>query len=154
MRRQAKFEERVVVIDDRAEVCESSVVIEAALLPREQAAQWRGPIAVGGSTIGLKVVDTDFRRRMQIVARFGVERRCLARLGSRHGEDLASAGSRRRVVRARGRQWSGDGKLIEMQGGELRCDKVGLLSHVEFVVLDRYRKLRGVLQRSEERRVG
>jgi hypothetical protein len=62
------------VVDDCAERRETSVVIEAALLMREESAQRRRAIAVIGRPVRLEAVNADLLRRVQVPSRFSPQR--------------------------------------------------------------------------------
>src|SRR5215212_7006710 len=68
----------VVVVYDGAICRETAVVIEAALLPHEQAAQGRGAIHAVRRAPGLEVVDADLLGRVHAPSRFGEDRRNVA----------------------------------------------------------------------------
>src|SRR5262249_29216875 len=67
---QAGFEERVVVIDDVTQCCETAIVIEATLLMRPKPLERSCSVLSVRRTICLKVIDANFRPRMHVPAGF------------------------------------------------------------------------------------
>src|SRR5207249_5809041 len=78
LRRKPEAEARVVVIHDIGQCCETTIMIEAALLMRPKSRQRRGAVAVGRGAIGLKSVNANFRCRVQIVSGLGEKRSHMA----------------------------------------------------------------------------
>src|SRR5205814_10573021 len=78
MRRKPEAEARVVVIHDIGQCCETTIMIEAALLMRPKSRQRRGAVAVGRGAIALKSVNANFRCRVQIVSGLGAKRSHMA----------------------------------------------------------------------------
>jgi hypothetical protein len=56
---QPELHELVVVLDDRHQVWEATIVIEPAFGVRGQSAEWRRAVAAIGRPIRLKIVDAD-----------------------------------------------------------------------------------------------
>src|SRR5438552_12375564 len=69
----------VVMVHHGFERREPAVVIETALLPGEQAPQWRRSIAPVGRSIGLKVINPDFLGFMHGPSRLAEQWRHMAR---------------------------------------------------------------------------
>src|SRR5688572_13626885 len=94
----------VVMIDHGLKCREPTIVVEATLvnlLRIEERTERSGHIAPFGPSVGLKAVDADFFSRMQVVARFGEDRRHMAGGAFRSaGKERRSAFCRRDVVTA------------------------------------------------------
>src|SRR5262245_56630009 len=105
-------------------------MVEPAPQPREQATEWRRPVAVIRRPASLEVVDTDLLRGMYVPARLREERRYVAaRTGPLAVEDgLATLGGLG-VEAALRRRGCRDGELVEVQGRQLRRDEVGRATH-------------------------
>src|SRR5256885_285316 len=97
---EAEREHRVVVRDHFVEGRESTVVIEAALRVREEAAQRSRPVAPVGSAAGLEFIDANLRAGMHVPARVGVERRHVAAGALRWSAENCPAARRRHRVEA------------------------------------------------------
>src|SRR6185503_3604377 len=93
---EAEREGGVVVIDDGAEGREPSVVIEAALLVREEPLERRGPIVFIGRALRLEIVDSDLGGGVHVPAPLGEQRRHVA------GRALARPVEHRLAARGRG----------------------------------------------------
>jgi hypothetical protein len=72
---EVQIELRIVVVHHVEQGGKTPVMVETALLVSPQPCQRCRPIHMGRRAIGLKRVNTDFARRVQIVSRLGVERR-------------------------------------------------------------------------------
>src|SRR5262249_15562798 len=110
---------RVVVIDDRIQIGETSVVIEAAFKVRRKRTDRRRAIAHIGSAIGLEAVGTDVAGLMKIPSRLSPKRLDVTAVASRLAtEQLVSTRSRSLVERYR---WfrCGNRELIELQSSQL-----------------------------------
>src|SRR6185436_10955200 len=102
------------MLDDGSEVREPAVVIEAALLPREQAAQGRGSIPLIGRAAGLEVVDADLGGGVHVPPGLREQRRHVAgRAPGAAVEDGLSPRRRRRVEARSRRLWRRQRELIE-----------------------------------------
>jgi hypothetical protein len=75
---ETEIEMLVVVVDHVDERGETTIMVEAALLVRPQASERRRAVHAGRRAIGLEGIDADLRRRMQVVAGLGEERRDVA----------------------------------------------------------------------------
>ena len=113
------------MIDHSCVIAESAIVIEAALLAREQTLEGRGPVAAIRRPLGLEIIDADLGAGMHLPARLGVERRHIAGCASPLAleDHLAPLGGRA-VIRGRGWHGRWDGELVEVEGGELGSDTV------------------------------
>ena len=93
---QIEVERLVVVLDDGAQVGEAAVMVEAALLPREQTRERRRAVPLIGRSRGLEVVDADFLGGVHVPAGLGEERRDVTRRAARRAVEDRLAGSRAR----------------------------------------------------------
>src|SRR5688572_18720129 len=115
--RELEAQHRLVVRDDRLQILETTVVIKARRLAREEPAQRRGPVEllVGGAA-GLEIVDADLVRGVHRPTRLRVKGRHVARRALRLAvEGRFAALGRRLVERVLRRLRCRDGELVEME---------------------------------------
>src|SRR6476620_8129140 len=104
------------MLDDGSEVREPAVVIEAALLPREQAAQGCGSIPLIGRAAGLEVVDADLGGGVHVPTGLREERRHVAARAAGVAVEDGLRSFRGRSVERRGRWfWRRKRELKEVQ---------------------------------------
>src|SRR5579883_2218794 len=120
------------MIDDRAESREAPVMIKAALLMAEQAAERRGAIHAGGRSFRLEIVDPDLVGGVHVVTGFGKQRRNVTprALGLSVEEVLSELGRGVEGELSFGRIRRGKAELIIMKRREFAGDEIGSVAHI------------------------
>src|SRR3954449_4400440 len=118
------------MIDNRFVGLESTVVIEAALQPREQSTERRRAIALVRRALRLEVVDANLGRLVEVPARLGEQRLDVAARASRAaGEDLLACFGRAWIKAAGRRTRRIERELVELQRRQLRRDEIVFRAH-------------------------
>ena len=121
---QSQIHARVVVIDDRVQVSEAAVVIEATFKVGRNGSDRRCAIAHIGAAISLEAVNANFAGLMKVPAGVAPQRLDVTAVASGlAAEERVSAGSSGFVEFHR---WirRGNRELIELQSGELWGDQI------------------------------
>src|SRR5215213_9234300 len=119
------------MLDHVAQRCETSVVIEAALLVRPESFEWCGSIAFVGRAFRLEVVNADLFRRMHVPARLCEDWRHVTRRTLRLPiEHCRTACCCRRIKTSRRRRRCWNCELIKLQCRKLSRGQVGIAAHV------------------------
>jgi hypothetical protein len=117
---QPQSEMFVVMIDHIRQCLEATVMVEAALLMRPKARQWRRTIHVRRRAVCLESVNSHFGGRLQVVPRFREQRRDVAdRALCLAVEDRSPTRGGICIKAICWRSWCRDRKLIEVQRRKL-----------------------------------